>query len=278
MPHYTYLEIEWNWYESLKRYSHWIFALHQFVQTNKTVCLRRKTNICVHSPQKHCAGDCGFYNHLEHKTLLPAPIRWFFLQLSKSFQSVEWPLNNCGSHSHFMPYIFWGGRGKNIKSKRLDIDGEKTHSQNHQQKYHGWLNAPQKMVEASMSHRPQNFHVQVKSTGNFTWDVNSGQMFCELKWTKINLNDPADTSTAQRKRTPRPNLGSCSWDGSKMQSSNLFEIHQNTILNSLRQTSTCMNSSPRESLFHEMRAKRSQEALLAMECLQAKWSLNRSMR
>ena len=120
-PHYTYLEIEWNWYESYPRYSHWIFALHQMYRQIKLFVRDEKpTYVFIHR-RNIVLEIVDFNNHLEHKTLLPAQIRWFFLQLSKSFQSVEWPLNNCGSHSHFMPYVCFGGEGEKQKASALTL-------------------------------------------------------------------------------------------------------------------------------------------------------------
>ena len=212
---------------------------------------------------------------------IAAQIRWFFLQqLSNSFQSVEWALNNCGSHSHFMPYIFFGGEGEKQKASALTLMVRNSH-QNHQQKYHGWL-LTQKMFFSIHVTSPQNFHVQVKATGI------SGQIFCELKWTKINrkmillIHQPQvrRSKIAQRVSAERGLLGRILVHAVGMEARCNQATYSKYIKIPfwIRQTSTCMKKNPRESLFHEMRAKRSQEALLAMECLQAKWSLNRSMR
>ena len=130
--------------------------------------------------------------------------------------------------------FFLGGGGK-TKSKRLDIDGEKFTPKSSTKISR--LTADAKNVFQHPCHISPEFSCPSQSYRNFRSDFLRVEMNQDQP-----KNDPADTSTASqkienssksfgRKRTPRPNLGSCSWDGSKMQSSNLFEIHQNTILN-----------------------------------------------
>ena len=161
-PHYTYLEIEWNWYESYPRYSHWIFALHQMYRQIKLFVREEKpTYVFIH--RRNIVLEIVDFTTILSTKHIAAQIRWFFLQqLSNSFQSVEWALNNCGSHSHFMPYIFWGGEGEKQKASALTLMVRK-HTPKSSTKI-SRLTADAKNVEASMVTSPQNFHVQVKST------------------------------------------------------------------------------------------------------------------
>lgn len=153
MPHYTYLEIEWNWYESYPRYSHWIFALHQMYRQIKLFVREEKpTYVFIH--RRNIVLEIVDFTTILSTKHIAAQIRWFFLQqLSNSFQSVEWALNNCGSHSHFMPYIFFGGEGEKQKASALTLMVRKhTKIINKNITADCWR---KKCFSASMSHLPR---------------------------------------------------------------------------------------------------------------------------